>query len=138
MRRFLIFGPTLLIAACGIGTETAVSTGGISRSETSLQTNRYGMPTATPKTVISSDGKILLTIDRDGTYLVGGTHGDIPKGRYSNAGGKPCYWARLRTMDSNDVIQSRETSQPQEIEIQASDTAFLTRNCGTWQFISIF
>lgn len=141
VRHFFVIVPTLLLTACGIATQTASSTAGSLQSETALpngnQAEAYGPPsTVAPKTVITDDGRILFTIDRDGTYLVGFTYGDIPKGRYSNSGGTLCYWARLRTLDPKDVIESKETSIPQEVEINAGDTAFLTRNCGTWQFIS--
>lgn len=135
--------PTLFIAACGIGPDTVAPTIGSSRPQTGLSNGthakKYRPPqTAATKTVISPDGRVLVTIDRDGKYLVGFTYGDIPKGRYRNSGGRLCYWARLRSLDQKDVIESRQTSGPQEVQIRASDVAFLTRNCGTWQFTSLF
>ncbi|SPM28073.1 hypothetical protein MTAB308_1558 [Mycobacterium terramassiliense] len=54
-------------------------------------------------------------------------------GKYRNGGGTMCYWARLRSLSTNDIIESKNTSDPQVIEIRPSDTAFLTQNCGSWQ-----
>ncbi len=48
-----------------------------------------------------------------------------------------CYWARLRSLDASDVIDSRTSSGPQIIEIHEDDTAFLTHNCGTWQMAHV-
>lgn len=92
---------------------------------------------AQPKTVIGPDGGAKPTIDLDGTYLVGISITDIQMGTYRNAGGTDCYWARLRSLDPNDVIESDQSTRPQEVVIRASDTAFLTRNCGTWQMTSL-
>ena len=71
-------------------------------------------------------------IDNDGTYVVGV---DMFPGKYRSAGGTMCHWARLRSLDTSDMIDSKKTSGPQVIEIRGSDTAFLTQNCGTWQQI---
>jgi hypothetical protein len=92
-------------------------------------------PPRSPKTVIDSHGKAWQVIDNDGTYLVGV---DILPGKYRNAGGAMCNWARLRSLDPSDIIDSKKASSPQVIRIQMSDTAFLTQNCGTWQMIAPF
>lgn len=112
--------PIALLTACGIDTQTTAPSVG------------------SPKTVIRADGITLPTIDRDGTYLVGFLYGDVQVGRYRNSGGTMCYWARLRSLEPDDVIESKKTTSPQEVHLQAGDTAFLTRNCGTWQFVSVF
>lgn len=89
------------------------------------------------KTVVRPNGGVSPTIDLDGTYLVGISIIDIQMGTYRNRGGADCYWARLRSLDPRDVIESGRSSSPQEVVIRASDAAFLTRNCGTWQMKSL-
>lgn len=106
-----------------------------------------GPPTAGPKvpapahphskTVVGPNGYVTPTIDNDGTYLVGLSITDIQMGTYRNAGGTDCYWARLRSLDPSDIIESGKSSFPQEVVLRASDTAFLTENCGTWQMIGL-
>jgi hypothetical protein len=74
------------------------------------------------------------TIDTDGTYAVGT---DIVQGVYRTTGlgtdGEPdCYWARLRSLDTWDIINNNNSPGPQIVEIQPSDKAFLTQNCAPW------
>lgn len=121
MKRLALTAPVLLLAACGTATQTAATP----------------PPTAAPKTVVDADGRYHAIIDNDGTYLVSLAGVDIQMGKYRNAGGTKCYWARLRSLDPSDIIESNKTSSPQVIQIRASDTAFLTQNCGTWQWISL-
>lgn len=92
---------------------------------------RMPPPPAGPKTV-GVNGAYWSVIDNDGTYVVGV---DLWPGKYRSAGGPMCYWARLRSPDASDKIDSKKTSGPQVIQIRGSDTAFLTQNCGTWQQI---
>ena len=92
-------------------------------------------PPATPKTVVAADGTTQQVIDKDGTYVVGL---DIWPGKYRNVGGRGCSWARLRSLDPRDVIDSNTASGPQVVQIRFSDTAFLTHDCGTWQMVSLF
>ena len=100
---------------------------------TAAQTvGRTPPPPAGPKTVIDALGVYEAVIDNDGTYLVGV---DIPAGTYRNAGGTACDWARLRSVDPRDIIDSKKTSSPQVVTIHVSDTAFSTQSCGTWQMI---
>ena len=140
MKRLAVTAPVLLLVACGSTTHTTASTVTITQTgpaqPTVTQTvGRTPPPSAAPKTVVGADGINWTVIDNDGTYLV---WVDIPMGKYRNAGGTECYWARLRSLDARDIIDSKKTSSPQEITIRASDTAFLTQNCGTWQMISPF
>ena len=88
-----------------------------------------------PKTVINAYGQWIQVIDNDGTYVVGL---DVLPGKYRNAGGTPCSWARLRSLDPRDVIDSNTAGGPQVAQIRFSDTAFLTHGCGTWQMVSLF
>jgi hypothetical protein len=137
MKRLALTAPALLLAACGSATHTTASTMTITQTGTVQPTvtqtvGHTPAPPAGPKTVIDAHGMWLPVIDNDGTYLVGV---DIVPGKYRNAGGMMCYWARLRSLDASDIIDSKKTSGPQVITIRSSDTAFLTQNCGTWQKI---
>ncbi|WP_197416125.1 hypothetical protein [Mycobacterium sp. GA-1199] len=72
----------------------------------------------------------LTSIDKDGTYRVGT---EILPGTYSSAGpvdGGACYWKR----DNNDQVPDNAlTKKPQVVRIEATDTAFTTRDCQPWQ-----
>lgn len=132
MKRLALTAPALMLAACG-----TVSTVGTTQTGTTQPTftqTAGNMPPTAPKTVIDANGAFLSVIDNDGTYLVGT---DIIPGKYRSAGGTTCYWARLRSPDPIDIIDSKKAADPQVIGIQMSDVAFLTRNCGTWQMISL-
>jgi hypothetical protein len=72
-------------------------------------------------------------IETDGTYLVGV---DIVPGVYRNPGGSACYWARLNSLDTSDIIDNHNSAGPQVIEILSTDRAFLTQNCQTWTLAS--
>jgi len=138
MKRLAVTGPALLIVACGSATHSTAPTVNIIQTGPAQPTVAQTVvhtpsPSAAPKTVIGANGMYWPVIDNDGTYLV---WVDIPMGKYRNAGGTMCYWARLRSLDTSDIIDSKKTSSPQEITIRASDTAFLTQNCGTWQMSS--
>ena len=141
MKRLAFTASALLLAACGHATHNTASTA-ITTTQTNpakpaiTQTVIRTPPTSTAtKTVIGADGTNWTVIDNDGTYFV---WVDTPVGKYRNAGGTECYWARLRSPDTSDIIDSNRTRNPQEVTIRASDTAFVTRNCGTWQMISPF
>jgi hypothetical protein len=141
MKRLAFTVPALLVAACGNVTHTAASTATITQTSAPQRTvtqpaSRIPPPPAAPKTVIGADGNSLPIIDLDGIFVVGEV--DVTPGKYRNAGGTNCYWARLRSVDPGDIVDSKRTDSPQVIVIRASDTAFLTQNCGTWQMISLF
>lgn len=137
MKRFALAAPALLVAACGSATHVTAPT--VASTQTGPAVDQTVIhrppPSAAPKTVIGTNGTYWPVIDNDGMYRV---WIDIPMGRYRNAGGKSCYWARLGSLDTSDIIDSKKTSSPQEITIRASDTAFLTQNCGTWEMVSAF
>jgi hypothetical protein len=114
----------LLLTGCGASANTAATT--VTAKSTITETVTYTpAPPPGPKT----------TIDDDGTYAVGA---DIVPGTYRTAGrgmeGEPdCYWARLRSLDTLDIINNNNSLGPQIVEVQPSDTAFLTQNCLPWQ-----
>lgn len=69
------------------------------------------------------------SIDKDGTYQVGT---DILPGTYSSAGpvDGACYWKRV---NNDEMPDNALTKKPQVVRIEATDTAFITRNCQPWQ-----
>ena len=115
----------LVLTGCGASRTTAV-TSTVTVHRTVTETVTYTPPPPPgPKT----------TIDDDGTYAVGT---DIMPGIYRSAGrgmhpDPDCYWARLRSLDTHDIIDNNGSLGPQVVEIQASDAAFLTQNCIPWQ-----
>jgi hypothetical protein len=73
------------------------------------------------------------TIDHAGTYSVGT---DIVPGTYSSGGpvaGGACYWKRLGSLNSRDIIDSAMSLKPQVVQIDQSDKAFETDGCQPWQ-----
>jgi len=56
-----------------------------------------------PKAVALAPPGQKTTIDIDGTSQVGT---DIVPGTYRSAGGIDCYWARLRSLDTNENIDN--------------------------------
>ncbi|WP_299557588.1 hypothetical protein [uncultured Mycolicibacterium sp.] len=70
------------------------------------------------------------TIDADGRYQVGT---DIVPGIYKSGGppeGKVCYFKR---MAGDKLVENALTKQPQVIQIEATDTVFVTNDCQPWQ-----
>ncbi|OBK29495.1 hypothetical protein A5634_18385 [Mycobacterium asiaticum] len=131
---------TLLLVACGAPARIEASTVTVTQhvtvqsTATRTDTSSHEPPPAANETVIDDYGGSLNVIDHDGRYLL---YVDIMPGKYRNAGGTTCYWARLHSLDVNDVIAGARNDLPQVIEIHEDDTAFLTRNCGTWQMVHV-
>lgn len=115
----------IICAGCGGPSQTAATTVTVTSTLqptiTQTETVTYTPPPPPgPKT----------TIDSDGTYQVGV---DIAPGNYHTAGSSGCYWARLSSLDTNDIIDNNNSNGPQVVSIQPTDKAFLTQRCGTWQ-----
>ena len=73
----------------------------------------------------------VTAIDRDGTFTVGT---QIVPGVYSSAGpaeGTKCYWRRIGA--DNVTLNNALSSQPQVVQIEATDVAFKTNGCQPWQ-----
>lgn len=69
----------------------------------------------------------------DGTYVIGV---DIQPGIYRSAGtareGSDCYWKRLSSLDTSDIIDNNSSPGPQTVEIKATDKAFVSSRCQPW------
>ena len=63
----------------------------------------------------------------DGLYEVGA---DIQAGQYRADGGPDCYWAKLTTSDTNNVLVNNLGAGPQTVTIDSP--YFVTDGCGTW------
>lgn len=77
----------------------------------------------------------------DGSHLVGK---DLLAGIYRTNGGTGqsgiCEWSQLRGLSGNYTDRIASGSgyrEPQIIKIEASDAAFFTVGCGTWQVLSL-
>jgi len=115
-------GIAVVLTGCGSPSHTATTTTVTSTLPiTQTVTVTYTPPPPPgPKTAIETNG----------TYVVGS---DIEPGTYRTSGGTGCYWARLKSLDTGDVIDNNVSDGPQVVRILPSDTAFMTRDCGTWQ-----
>jgi hypothetical protein len=70
------------------------------------------------------------TIDKDGTYKVGV---DIAPGTYNSGGpanDHACYWKRV---NGDSIVDNGLTKKPVTVQIDPTDTAFVTSNCQPWQ-----
>lgn len=113
-----VAGAAIVLTGCG-GTSHTTVTSTVQATETVTVTATPPPPPG-PKTTISTNG----------TFVV---NTDIAPGTYRTAGGVGCYWARLRTLDTNDIIDNNVSDGPQVVRILPTDMAFMTRGCGTWQ-----
>jgi hypothetical protein len=124
-RKAAIAGAAIVLTACGGSGNKAAVTVTSTLEVTKTVTVTGPPPPNVPKTIMETDG----------TYRVGV---DILPGTYRTAGQRPggesdCYWARLSTLNSTDIITNGLGTGPQSVTIQPKDTAFLTHSCQTWQ-----
>lgn len=73
------------------------------------------------------------TIPGTGTFLVGP---DVDPGTYRAAARSGCYWARLASLDTSDIIDNANADGPVVVELLSSDKAFETNGCATFRKIS--
>jgi hypothetical protein len=92
-----------------------------------------GIPAKAPRSVAPAApvGGTTLT---EGTYVVGA---DITAGEYKTNGGGDvaelgCYWARMSSLNTSDIIDNGFAKRPTTIEVQASDKALQTSGGCTW------
>lgn len=129
--RMLTVACLLMTTACSpvapTGTTVqATKTVTVTTSAGSTSAVSAASPKATPtgpKTVIETDG----------TYVVGV---DIVPGIYRMPGGSRCYWARLNSLDTSDIIDNNNSTGPQTVDILSTDRAFLTSGCQAWTLAS--
>jgi hypothetical protein len=67
-----------------------------------------------------------------GTFLVGS---DVQPGEYRAAASPGCYWARLSSLDTSDILDNDNTDGPVVIDILASDKAFQASDCASFHKI---
>jgi hypothetical protein len=115
---------TKAIAAPGITTTTTATT---TVSETMTATVQV---TTTPTKVVATRIRTVRVTYTppapksfgEGTYVVGT---DIQPGLYKTAGGSGiCYWARLSSLNTSDIIDNSNSVGLQTVQVMASDRAF--------------
>lgn len=62
----------------------------------------------------------------EGTYLVGT---DIKPGTYKAAANSGCYWARLSSLNTSDIIDNNNSDGPVVIEVRSTDKALEVAGC---------
>jgi multidrug efflux pump subunit AcrA (membrane-fusion protein) len=72
------------------------------------------------------------TIPGSGTFLIGA---DVAPGTYRAAAQSGCYWARLSTLNTADIIDNNNADGPVVVEIKASDKAFEAQGCADFHKI---
>jgi vacuolar-type H+-ATPase subunit H len=66
------------------------------------------------------------TVDGTGTFVVGS---DITPGTYRATAQPGCYWARLSSLDTSDIVDNDNADGPVVVEILPSDKAFQVSDC---------
>jgi hypothetical protein len=67
-----------------------------------------------------------------GTFLVGS---DIQAGEYRAAASPGCYWARLSSLDTSDILDNDNADGPVVVQILPSDKAFQASDCASFHKI---
>ena len=129
-RLFLITTVAFVAAACNTPSTSPAVTVTVTPGHAATSTPTAAYPSVTSVNVAApTQTGPKSVIDQDGTYLVGV---DIQPGMYRTSGGSQCYWARLSSLDTSDIIDNHNSSGPQVIEILPTDRAFLSQNCQMW------
>jgi hypothetical protein len=122
----------VLLAGCAGGTPGATKTVTVTETVTHTPFQSSDETSSTVPTTTPPAGPA-TTITSDGTYLVGQ---DIAPGTYRSAGsvrpGQDCYWKRLASLNTSDIIDNNGSTGPQVVEILPSDKAFYTTRCQPW------
>jgi uncharacterized protein YlxW (UPF0749 family) len=69
------------------------------------------------------------TVDGEGTYVVGS---DIKPGTWRASASPGCYWARLRSLDTSDIIDNDNADGPVVIQVLPSDKALQVSGCSSF------
>lgn len=72
------------------------------------------------------------SIPGTGEFLVGK---EIKPGIYHANASAGCYWSRLASLSTSNIIDNNNVDGPVTIQISASDTAFEDQGCATWHKI---
>ena len=88
-------------------------------------------PAPAPAAAPASGGP--LTEVSEGTYEVGTGDGQVAPGKYKSPGpsgsGGSCYWARLRSDDTTDIIANDLKEGPTVMTVKAADKDVEVRGC---------
>lgn len=137
----ILFGVIILFAGVAIGAaagggKTAAAKPGPTVTATATLEDTF---TATPvisKVVATHTQVVTRTYTPpqpeqigEGLYVV---PSEIKPGRYHTTGGTDCYWARLSSTDTTDIIDNNNFSGPQTIDIQSGDKAVDFEGDCTW------
>ncbi len=108
-------------------TPTAQPTQATTQAATTATTQ--AQPTSQPTQKPTTPAPTFITFG-DGIFQVGK---DIQPGTYrTRQGSTNCYYARLKSFDTQAIISNNNTDAPAIITIQATDKAFQSQSCGTW------
>ena len=115
-----IAGVVVVLAGCGGSEHTVTTVTSTVPPVTQTVTVTFTPPPPPgPKTTMTANG----------TFVV---NTDIAAGTYRTDGGADCYWARLKSLNTGDVIDNNISDGQQVVRILPTDAAFMTRGCGTW------
>lgn len=85
---------------------------------------------ARARKISAEERRVARTVINDGIWQVGV---DIEPGLYRAPGGSGCYWALLRTADTQDIINNGGFGPNQTVQIDSP--WFESSNCGEWRKI---
>ena len=133
-----VFVGTIALTGCSGAERASVTTATVTVTSPAPESTNSVSTAARPTAVESTESLVTQTgpksvIPTDGTYLVGT---DIQPGMYRSTGSSDCYWARLASLDTSDIIDNNLSAGPQVVEILHSDRAFLTEGCPRWTLAS--
>jgi hypothetical protein len=83
--------------------------------------------TVTPKPTVPPGPP--TSINADGVYVVGA---DMAKGTWHTTGGAECYYARLASTDTGNILDNNNINGPATVTIGSSTKAFEISGGCTW------
>ena len=117
----------LIVSAAAVVTFCCVAVAGPAAADPAAPATPTSPVTPSP----APSTTLMTAIDRDGTFAVGT---ELLPGVYASAGpaeGTTCYWRRVGA--DNVTLNNALSSQPQVVEVEATDIAFKTNGCQPWQ-----
>jgi hypothetical protein len=151
----VLLGLVIAIAGVVSGQQPSNTATAAPAPQTVTQTVTEPAPTQAVKTVTASPQTVTKTVTKtmtktvpapaeeqspasggvgDGTYMVGT---DIKPGTYHTTGAVGgslgnCYFARLSSTNTSDIIDNNNSTGPMTVTIASSDAAFETSGCESW------